>query len=206
MTPRILVAGIGNIFLGDDAFGVEVVRRLAQRTWPEGVRVADFGIRGFDLASALLEGWDFAILVDAAPRGGVPGTLYVLEPEIDRSARAVLEPAGIRAVLDASAGALDGHSLNPVQVLALADWLGGPLPQVLVVGCEPTPLSSDDAANAELSAPVRAAVEESVTVVESLVDQLRRVASRGQSVSLAALFEGRYEHASDPHQAHPAPH
>src|SRR3954447_4848965 len=79
--PRILIAGVGNIFLGDDAFGVEVARQLAQRPQPEGVRVADFGIRGFDLAYALMDDLDLAILVDAIPRGGAPGTLYVIEPE-----------------------------------------------------------------------------------------------------------------------------
>ncbi|MGH7848434.1 MAG: hydrogenase maturation protease, partial [Candidatus Binatia bacterium] len=77
MTPaKILVAGIGNIFLGDDGFGVEVARELAKRKLPESVRVVDFGIRGFDLAYALLDGYDLTILVDAAPRGGLPGTLY----------------------------------------------------------------------------------------------------------------------------------
>src|ERR1700758_4827464 len=79
--PRILVAGVGNIFLGDDAFGVEVVQRLARRALPDGVRVVDFGIRGLDLVYALLDGYETVVLVDAAPRGGSPGTLYVLEPE-----------------------------------------------------------------------------------------------------------------------------
>src|SRR3954447_3910403 len=82
LKPRILVAGIGNIFLGDDAFGVEVVRRLMSRPLPDGVRVADYGIRGYDLALALLdETNDVTIMVDAVPRGGPPGTLYVIEPE-----------------------------------------------------------------------------------------------------------------------------
>src|SRR5438552_6197047 len=81
MTPaRLLIAGIGNVFLGDDAFGVEVAQRLARREQPEGVRVVDFGIRGLDLTYALLDGYETVILVDAAPRGGRPGTLYVLEP------------------------------------------------------------------------------------------------------------------------------
>src|ERR1700734_1751902 len=79
--PRILIAGIGNIFLGDDAFGSEVARRLAARPMPDGVKVVDFGIRGFDLTYALLDGSDATILVDATPRGGPPGTLYVIEPD-----------------------------------------------------------------------------------------------------------------------------
>src|SRR6185437_16124428 len=82
MNPKLLVAGIGNIFLGDDAFGVEVVQRLAQRTLPENVIVKDFGIRSYDLAYALMDHWDLAILVDALPRGGEPGTVYTLEPEM----------------------------------------------------------------------------------------------------------------------------
>ncbi len=79
--PRILIAGIGNIFLGDDAFGSEVARRLAAQPIPDGVRVVDFGIRGFDLAYALIDGYDATILVDATPRGGSPGTLYLIEPD-----------------------------------------------------------------------------------------------------------------------------
>jgi hydrogenase maturation protease len=80
MKGKLLVAGIGNIFLGDDAFGVEVVKRLAQRPLPEGVRVVDFGIRSYDLAYALMDDWDLAILVDALPRGGEAGTVYTVEP------------------------------------------------------------------------------------------------------------------------------
>src|SRR6202030_732892 len=82
MKERILIAGIGNIFLGDDAFGVEVVRRLAARKLPDAIRVVDFGIRGFDLAYALMEGYEITILVDATPRGGQPGTLYTIEPDL----------------------------------------------------------------------------------------------------------------------------
>jgi hydrogenase maturation protease len=122
---RVLVAGIGNIFLGDDGFGVEVVQRLAQRAWPAGVRVADFGIRGYDLALALADDDVTAILVDALPRGGTPGTLYVVEPDLDR--------------LAGTAG-VDPHSLDPVQVLRFAKTLGGRPRRVLVVGCEPATL------------------------------------------------------------------
>lgn len=80
-TPRILVAGIGNIFLGDDAFGVEAVRELMQHRWPAGVRIIDFGIRSYELAFALVDGYDAVILIDAAVRGQVPGTLYLVEIE-----------------------------------------------------------------------------------------------------------------------------
>lgn len=152
---RVLVAGIGNVFMGDDGFGVEVVSRLARSKLPAGVVVHDFGIRGLDLAYALA-GYDVAVLVDALPRGGHPGTLYVIEPELDDQT----------AVPDA-------HGMDPVTVLALARELGDPLPRVLVVGCEPAQvLTLQDDVVAELSEPVRAAVGEAARMVETLLDDL----------------------------------
>src|ERR1044072_7226323 len=102
--PTILVAGIGNIFLGDDAFGCEVVKRLAGRAWPDNVKVIDFGIRGFDLAYALLDGYDVTILVDATPRGETPGTLYTIEPEVDEIAS--IEGQGV---------VVEKHGMNPMK-------------------------------------------------------------------------------------------
>ena len=152
---RILVAGIGNIFLGDDGFGVEVAGRLARNELPPGVVVEDFGIRGMDLAYALQE-YDVAILVDALPRGNTPGTLYLVEPD-----------------LDDGVAAIDTHGMDPVKVLALARHLGGSLPRVLVVGCEPAAMmGDDDELSAELSEPVRAALDEAVRMVESVLDEL----------------------------------
>ncbi|HEX3659353.1 MAG TPA: hydrogenase maturation protease [Pirellulales bacterium] len=158
MRPRILVAGIGNIFFGDDAFGVEAARRLALESWPEGVRVVDFGIRGLDLAYALLEPYELAILVDAAPQGGAPGTLYVIEP--DAAGPTAGEP---------TACTVEMHGMNPWKVLQMATALGGPLPRVLVVGCEPTPLADPDDMQMGLSQPVQAALDEAVRIVQSLV-------------------------------------
>jgi hydrogenase maturation protease len=158
--PRILVAGVGNIFLGDDAFGVAVAQRLTRRAWPEEVRVADFGIRGFDLAYALLEGYEAVIIVDAAPRGGQPGTLYVLEPAIE-------------AVGAEGAGLVEMHGMDPVKVLRLAAALGGKVGRLLVVGCEPAAAPADEMEMA-MSGPVRAAVDEAVVLVESLVARLLR--------------------------------
>ncbi len=155
---RILVAGIGNIFLGDDAFGVEVAQRLAQRPLPAGVRVVDFGIRSFDLAYALLDDPDAAILVDATPRGGAPGTLYLIEPDLG-------------APEDSSAPLPDAHSLNPVAVLQLVRHLGGRPRRLLVVGCEPAALESEDG-RIGLSEPVQAAIDEAVRLIESLVADL----------------------------------
>lgn len=157
----ILVAGIGNIFLGDDAFGVEVVRRLATRRLPEGVRVVDFGIRGFDLAYALLDGDEAAILIDATPRGGPPGTLYVIEPELDG-----LEEQG------APEETVEAHTMDPVKVLRLVKAMGGQPKRVLVVGCEPATLDADENGQIGLSESVRAVVDEAVTLVESVIADL----------------------------------
>ena len=131
--PRILIAGVGNIFLGDDAFGVEVVRRIAQRTLPAAVRVIDFGIKGIDLAYTLLEDYDGAILVDAVSRGGESGMLYVLEPDLDN-----MENTG------AGGRVVEAHGMDPVEVLRLVRILGGPLPTIRVVGCEPATFASAD--------------------------------------------------------------
>jgi hydrogenase maturation protease len=161
--PRILVAGIGNIFLGDDAFGVEVARRLAARPQPDGVRVADFGIRGIDLTYALLDGYETVILVDATPRGGQPGTLYVIEPDVGGPAE-----SGVAELM------FETHNLDPVKVLRLAAALGGRVQRVLVVGCEPAPLGGEDEMQMGLSEPVRTAVNEAVLLVESLVAQTLR--------------------------------
>ncbi|WP_377268116.1 hydrogenase maturation protease [Peterkaempfera sp. SMS 1(5)a] len=157
--PRILVAGIGNIFLGDDAFGPEVAAALLERRLPGGVRVADFGIRGMDLAYALVDGCDAAVLVDAAPRGCEPGSLHVIEPDLDAAADAAPE----------------AHAMDPVRVLALAHRLGdGRLPRVLVVGCEPSHCPTGDEPEPEpgLSPAVRAAVGPAVSLVERVVGDL----------------------------------
>jgi hydrogenase maturation protease len=158
--PRILVAGIGNIFLGDDAFGVEVAQQLLRRGLPDAVRVVDFGIRGLDLAYALLDGYEAVILMDALPRGGDPGTLYLIEPEQEAPEPGTGPP-------------IEAHSLDPVKVLRLVAALGGRVERLLVVGCEPAPLDPDEMQDG-LSEPVRAAVDGAVSLVESLVGRLLR--------------------------------
>src|SRR5436190_545744 len=127
MTERILVAGVGNIFFGDDAFGVEVVRELAQHAWPETVRVVDFGIRSYHLAFALTEGYEAVILVDAVPRGEVPGTIYLMEIDVEETPK-----------MDSDLP--DGHSLNPFRVLQMAQALGGVRGRLFLIGCEPAVL------------------------------------------------------------------
>lgn len=152
----ILVAGIGNIFLGDDAFGVEVVQRLAARPLPAYVRVVDFGIRAFDLAYALLDDHAAVILVDALPRGGAPGTLYLIEPDLD--------------ALDApTASGLDAHTIDPVQVLCLVKAMDGRPRRLLVVGCEPHSVEPDEEGRIGLSAPLHAALDEAVALIESTI-------------------------------------
>ncbi len=164
MAPRILIACIGNLFLGDDAFGVEVARRLVGRTLPPGVRVIDFGIRGIDLTFALLDDtYDVILMVDAAPRGGTPGTLYVIEPEWKEAEE--LDPS--------MSLPLETHSLDPARVIRLVSALGGRAKRLVVLGCEPSPLDPDEDPMGELSAPVRAAVDEAVRMIESLVARIR---------------------------------
>jgi hydrogenase maturation protease len=158
--PNILVAGIGNIFLGDDAFGVEVVRRMAGRKLPESVRVSDFGIRGFDLAYALQDGYETTILVDACPHGQAPGTLYVIEPDL----KALDDP-------EASQPMVEAHAMNPVSVLRMARAMNIELKNILLVGCEPETLGGEEG-QMGLSAPVEGAVDEAVKLVESLVDRI----------------------------------
>jgi hydrogenase maturation protease len=154
---RVLVAGIGNVFLGDDGFGVALADRLARRALPAGAEVVDYGIRGMDLAYALHDGWDAVVLLDATPRGGAPGTLYVIEAEV-----------GDGEV------ALDAHGMDPVQVLAMVRSLGGEPPRTLVLGCEPlTRMSAEDGEIvAMVSEPVLAALDEAERLFESLLVEL----------------------------------
>ena len=159
MSKRILVAGIGNIFLGDDGFGVEVVRRLVRRELPEGVEVVDFGIKGMDLVYALQDDYEVVVFIDATPRGEKSGTVYLVEPEIEEDGAVML----------------DTHGMDPVKVLKFARFLGAKPTRTLVVGCEPQVVVSGEDyedVRVELSDPVRAAVEEAVKLVESLVEEI----------------------------------
>jgi hydrogenase maturation protease len=156
---RVLVAGVGNIFLGDDGFGVEVVRRLAEREMPEGVEVKDFGIRGMDLVYALQEDYEVIVFLDAVPRGEEPGTVYLIEPEIEEDGEV----------------SLDTHGMDPVKVIKLSRALGAKPTRTLVVGCEPQVVLSGedyDDMSMELSEPVQAAVGEAVKLVESLMEEI----------------------------------
>jgi hydrogenase maturation protease len=155
--PRsILVAGVGNIFFGDDAFGSEVARELLRerRPWPENVRLEDFGIRTYDLAYAIMDGAD-TVLIDAVPRGHAPGTIYLIEPDLQ----------------NLGAATPDGHTMNLVNVLKMVESLGGQTGKLFLVGCEPMVLETNDG-HLGLSAPVKAAIPEAVALVERVVADL----------------------------------
>ena len=172
---RILIAGIGNIFHGDDAFGVEVVNRLNQRSLPEQARVVDFGIRGFDLVYALLDGYDAYILVDAAPRGGLPGSLYTME--IDPKA-----PGGLdKQPFDGAT-----HGMNPMRVLQMAQTMGGCSGRVLLVGCEPETLGSEEEGQMGLSTTVAAVVDVAANTVEALVQRILEESRHAPETGVAA--------------------
>jgi hydrogenase maturation protease len=168
MGKRVLIAGVGNIFLGDDGFGVEVVKRLAGCELPEGVEVKDFGIRGMDLAYALQDDYELVVLVDATPRGERPGTVYLIEPEIK----------------DDGEVSLDTHGMDPVKVIKLSRVLGARPTRTLVVGCEPQVIVTGedyDDMLMELSEPVLEGVEEAVKLVGSLVEGIGKEGNKVRS-------------------------
>lgn len=163
----ILIAGIGNIFLGDDGFGCEVAQRLLRREtrqYPTGVEVVDFGIRGVELAYTLLDSYDTLILIDTVARGGAPGTLYLLE--IDQPQQTPEHGT------EAGRIALDAHSMDPVKMLAFARTLGAQPGCTLLVGCEPSPLDTqadDFDIHPGLSQPIEAAISEAIQLIDTLV-------------------------------------
>jgi hydrogenase maturation protease len=154
VTGRTLVAGVGNVFQRDDAFGVEVIRLLAGRPRPPGVKVADFGIRGVHLVYELLDGWDLFVLIDVARRGCAPGTVTVLE----------VEPADMAS----ASGVMDAHGLAPDQVFAMLDSMGGRPGRSLVVACEPADVSD----GMGLSDQVREALPHAARAVEEILEQV----------------------------------
>jgi hydrogenase maturation protease len=158
-----LIAGIGNIFLGDDGFGCAVVRELAQMDLPPQVEVVDYGIRGLDLAYALLEPYERVIFVDAISRGDAPGTVYLLQPS---------EPEATQPV------ALDPHSMAPVRLLAMARSLGEITAEIFIVGCEPLDFGDELEGRMELSESVSLAVPEAARAV---LDLIHRGGSQGKS-------------------------
>jgi hydrogenase maturation protease len=160
MGNSILIAGIGNIFHGDDAFGVTVVHKLSVFELPQNVRVMEIGIRSIDLGFALLDQPDLIILVDATVRGGAPGTLYTIQ----------IEPEDIPEEPDETS-AINGHDLSSVGVLMLAKRLGASLKRVLLVGCEPLLVEQDDSGHIGLSEVVEAALNPAVETILRLAEE-----------------------------------
>lgn len=163
--PRVLVAGIGNIFLGDDAFGCEVARALSQMEIPAAAAVVDFGIRGFDLAYALLEPYETIILIDAIAHGLRPGTVSILQPT-DNDA-----PPSVSDIFDP-------HTMNPARLLYLARTLGEITAEIYIVGCEPSDFGDELEGRMELSPPVQSAIPEAVNTVIELIHRAIRQPDR----------------------------
>ena len=167
MSGGVLVAGIGNIFLSDDGFGVEVANRLAAEPVPPGVRVADFGTRGVHLAYELLDGYDGLVLVDAVPMGEEPGTVALIKPA--RAGR----PG--RLMAEDYTPVIDAHSMSPDVVLATLSRLGGSVEQIFVVGCQPASLDE----GIGLTAPVAAAVDGAVGLCRQLLADMAEPLGKG---------------------------
>lgn len=168
MSRRVLVAGIGNIFLSDDGFGVEVANRVASRSLPPGAQVADFGIRGVHLAYELLEGYDGVILADAVPMKETPGTVAVIEPDETYIRRLAATP-------DDPEPAFDAHNMSPELVLSTLSRLGGSVGRMLVVGCQPATVEE----GMGLSPPVAAVVDDAVELCLQLVTEIMQPAGKG---------------------------
>jgi hydrogenase maturation protease len=159
---RILVAGIGNVFLGDDGFGVEVAKRLSAHEFGAEVKVVDFGIRGFDLAYALQDGYETTILVDAYPHGQTPGTVSLVEPDLSKLQQPQIGP---------QQSVVETHGMNPLNVLRMASEMNGGLRKILLIGCEPADFGGDEG-HMGLSAPVEAAIDEAVKMVVSVMSKI----------------------------------
>lgn len=185
MSCNILIAGIGNVFKGDDAFGVEVVKRLAGRNLPVQADVVDFGINGIDLIYALVDRYDSALLIDTTQRGGVPGTLYVIEPEVPTD-----------AVADPSDLMLTPHELDPVKVLRMVRAMDGRCRKIVLLGCEPADFGDEWEGKMGLTEPVAAAVEDAIGLIELRIEEwfaheaeTRAETFRQQPVEPARLIE-----------------
>ncbi|GHO42588.1 hydrogenase maturation protease [Ktedonospora formicarum] len=167
----ILIAGIGNIFLGDDGFGVEVAQRLLRRVdsaYPDSVRVVDFGIRGIELAYTLLDDYDLIILVDTLPCLGSPGTLHLLEIGATQKEQT-------QNLEEAQYVYLDGHSMDPVKVLSFAHTLGARPKRTLLVGCEAaTSLNEESELDFQpgLSHEVAQAIDGAIQMIDCLVQEI----------------------------------
>jgi hydrogenase maturation protease len=158
MEKQILVAGVGNAWLGDDGFGGHVVSRLLEKGVPPGVHVQDFGSGGLDLAYEVMRGYHAMVLVDVSQQGGEPGDVYVIEPD----------PTGIKPIEDGEA--ISPHGMDPQTVLRFVKTVHGWPGKVVVVGCEPADVEN---LALELTPPVKAAVERAAGVVLEELNKLQ---------------------------------
>ena len=187
---RVLVAGIGNVFLGDDGFGVEVAQLLLRRqSLPPEAKVVDFGIRGYDVAYEMLNDYDATVLVDAAPRGDEPGTVYVIEPDLDTD---VPDP---RDMPDHGQGAFQGHAMTPAAVFALVRTLGGAPRGVRIVGCEPESFGDETIGQMGLTDTVQRAVATGADTVEQLVHAVLTTGAAGEAETHEAAAHEAAAHA-----------
>lgn len=156
---QILVAGVGNAWLQDDAFGGECARRLEARGVPDGVTVMDFGTGGLDLAYEVMRGYDALVLLDASRQGGAPGTLYVLEPDMEDLSRPIED-----------GDVINPHGMDPQTMLRFVGAIGGFSGRVVVIGCEPGEV---DDVGLGLTAPVEEAVDRALALVAETLGELR---------------------------------
>lgn len=163
MNPMsILVAGIGNVLLGDDGFGVCVVKKLLTRQMPEHIHVVDFGIRGMDLVYRLLKGYDIVVMADVIQRGGAPGSIYIIEPDLNSLQQLPHQNVPMEA-----------HGMTPAKVFGLLHMMGGALPKhARLVGCEPESFGLEEGGRMGLSGPVEGAVDEAAAIIEELLQTL----------------------------------
>lgn len=160
-TMRILVAGVGNVLRADDAFGVEVAKRLAALVLPEEVTVVETGIGGIALVQELQDGYDALVVVDAVDLGRTPGNVFLIDPDVvDVNELTWAEKHDLLA---------DMHLATPGRAMMLAKALGVLPPKRLMVGCQPVDPHSVGTA---MSEPVTAAVGVAVNEVLRHVGEL----------------------------------
>ncbi len=159
MDKQILVAGVGNAWLGDDGFGGEVIKALEKRELPDGVKIQDFGSGGLDLAYEVMRGYHALLLIDVSTQGGEPGTLYVIEPDPDEI-KGGIEDGEV----------LSPHGMDPATVLRFVKAVHGWPGKVVVVACEPADVEE---MAMELTPEVRAVVEKAVDLVLEQITDLQ---------------------------------
>jgi hydrogenase maturation protease len=156
---KVLVAGIGNAWMGDDGFGSEVVKQLGTVELPPGVAVMDFGTGGLNLAYEVMRGYDALLILDISQQGGSPGTLYVIEADEDSVDGSIQD-----------GDSLNPHGMDPKTVLRFVKSIGAWPGKVLVIACEPAVVEE---IGFQLSESVAGAVEPAVKLVLEQIAELQ---------------------------------